>query len=835
MHKCSGFCCRLLQLFLFLFVTFTIFSETVQSARAEQRSSFNEGWRFYNGAADEVQLVEFDDSRWRTVDLPHDWAIEGPFDNKHNARTGGLPVDGTGWYRKSFVTPDAAAKKRVFVEFDGAMYNAHVWVNGQFVGNRPFGYIGFEFDITDKLRSVGEQNVIAVRLSPEDMSSRWYPGAGIYRNTWLTIRPQVHLAHWGVEATTPQIGEESAVVNVKTHVANTTNTSSEVRLRQTVVDPEGKDIGSYESPVALGATGSTESIQQIIVPRPQLWHIGSPNLYTLQTEILVDGSATTSRQTRFGIRTIEFDAKRGFFLNGEQVRLQGVCLHHDLGPLGAAVNRRATQRQLEIMQRMGVNAIRTSHNPPSPEQLQLCDEMGLLVIDEAFDCWEMPKVENGYNKFFAAWHERDLRDMIRRDRNHPSIIMWSIGNEILEQGDKKNGYKVARLLSKICHDEDPSRPTTAGFNYYPASYDNKLAHEVDVVGLNYKPMFYSEAIEREPDFVVVGSETSSCVSSRGVYHLPIEAYVRHPSLQVTSYDLIGPPWAYPPDAEFMQLEKYPQVLGEFVWTGFDYLGEPTPYGGRDNTTDGRWNADWPSRSSYFGCVDLCGFPKDRFYLYQSQWTTEPMVHVLPHWNWEGHEGKLIPVYAYTNCDEVELIVNGESLGKQRKGVDKTPVKVDCCNWPGGDLDSKYRLRWNVPYSLGTVEAVAYREGKEVARKLVETASKPAAIQLSADRSELDTDRNDLSFVTVKILDAEGRFCPAADNLVNFEIVGDGRLVAVGNGNAATTDSFQASSRKAFSGMCLAIVAPSDGVGSGAFVLKASADGLKSAELRIRCN
>lgn len=713
------------------------------------------------------------------------------------------------------------------------MYNAHIWVNGQFVGNRPFGYIGFEFDITDKLRPVGEKNIIAVRLSPEDLSSRWYPGAGIYRNTWLTIRPQVHLAHWGVEVTTSQIDEESAVVNVKTHIANTTNTDSKVRLRQTVVDAQGKQISFDESPVAVVATESTESTQQLTVPSPQLWHIGSPNLYTLHTEILVDDSVTTSRQSHFGIRTVEFDAKRGFFLNGKHIRLQGVCLHHDLGPLGAAVNRRATQRQLEIMQRMGVNAIRTSHNPPSPEQLQLCDEMGLLVIDEAFDCWGMPKVENGYNKFFAAWHERDLRDMIRRDRNHPSIIMWSIGNEILEQGDKKNGFKVARLLSKICHDEDPSRPTTAGFNYYPASYDNKLAHEIDIVGLNYKPMFYGEAIEREPDFVVVGSETSSCVSSRGVYHLPIETYVRHPSLQVTSYDLIGPPWAYPPDVEFMQLEKYPQVLGEFVWTGFDYLGEPTPYGGRDNTTDGRWNADWPSRSSYFGCVDLCGFPKDRFYLYQSQWTTEPMVHLLPHWNWEGHEGNSIPVYAYTNCDEVELIVNGESLGKQRKGKDTTPVKVDCYNWPGGDLDSKYRLRWDVPYSPGTVEAVAYREGKEVARKRVETASKPAAIQLSADRRELDTDHSDLSFVTVKILDAQGRFCPAADNLIEFEIVGDGRLVAVGNGNAATTDSFQASQRKAFSGMCLAIVGPSGGVGSGAFVLKASADGLRSAEVQIR--
>lgn len=798
---------------------------------AEQQASFNDDWKFSKGEFEGAQSPGFDDSAWRSLQLPHDWAIEGPFDVKYNARAGGLPFHGTGWYRKSFVTPVHDVGDRVAIEFDGAMYNAQVWVNDEFVGSRPYGYIGFELDVTKYLQPAGENNVIAVRLTPEDLSSRWYPGAGIYRNTWIKIRPPIHIAHWGIEVTTPKIDEEAAVVNVKTNLVNIRETEVQVSLRHTVLTSSGKEIITSESPVALGSDGTFSNTQQLSVSKPQRWDIDSPYLYTLRTEILEDGKVSTSRDTQFGVRTIEFDAKKGFFLNGKAVQLQGVCLHHDLGPLGAAVNRRATERQLEIMKEMGVNSIRTSHNPPSPEQLEYCDKLGLLVIDEAFDCWEMPKVPNGYNKFFKQWHERDLRDMIRRDRNHPSIIMWSIGNEILEQGNRKEGYKLARLLSQICHDEDPSRPTTAGFNYYPASYDNRLAHEIDIVGLNYKPMFYGEATKREPEFVLYGSETSSCVSSRGVYHLPIEAYVRHPSKQVTSYDLIGPAWAYPPDVEFAQLKKFPHVLGEYVWTGFDYLGEPTPYGGRDNSTNGYWNDDWPSRSSYFGCVDLCGFPKDRYYIYQSQWTTEPMVHLLPHWNWEGSEGQEIPVYCYTNCDEAELFLNGKSLGRRRKGQDTTPVKVDCRGWPGGDLDSPYRLRWDVPYSSGTLEVVAYRDGKQLCEMKIVTAGEPAAIALEADRAEIQADGDDLSFVTVRIVDSEGNFCPLADNLVEFDIVGNGELIAVGNGNAATTDSFQADERKAFSGMCLAIVGRKNST-AGKFTLKATSRGLTSAEIVI---
>lgn len=801
-----------------------------QSADAAKPQAFNDGWRFHKGAAEGAEAAAFDDAGWRSVTLPHDWAIEGPFDSKYNARCGGLPFHGTGWYRKRFATPDLSGGERVAIAFDGAMYDAHVWVNGEHVGNRPYGYIGFELDITNQLRTDGGENVVAVCLEPEDLSSRWYPGAGLYRNVWLHVRPAVHVPQWGVEITTPSVTDRVASVAVTTHVENTSAAEADLSVRQTVVGPKGEPVATAELPLKVAPASADAAKQRLAIAEPLRWDTESPHLYTLRTELRSGGEVIDAVENRFGVRTVEFGPEFGFKLNGRVLKMNGVCLHHDLGPLGAAVNRRATERQLEIMKRMGVNAIRTSHNPPSPEQLELCDEMGLIVIDEAFDCWRMPKVENGYNKFFDEWHERDLRDLIRRDRNHPSVVLWSIGNEILEQWTKE-GWRLARELTAICHDEDPSRLVTAGFNGYPASYDNKMAHEIDVVGLNYKPMFYPEAIEREPGFVVYGSETSSCTSSRGVYHLPIEAYKNHPSLQVTSYDLIGPKWAYPPDVEFQQLDRNPSVFGEFVWTGFDYLGEPTPFGGQDNTTDGYWNADWPSRSSYFGCVDLCGLPKDRFYLYQSRWTDEPMAHLAPHWNWAGREGEPIPVYCYTNGDSAELFLNGRSLGVREKGVDTTPVKVDCYNWPGGDLDSPYRLRWDVPYEAGELRVVVKRDGHEFAEATVRTAGEPAAIELIADRDEL-SGGDDLSFVTFRIVDAEGNLCPAADNRVEFSIEGPGRVVAVGNGDAATTDPFQAMWRKAFSGMGVAIVGPSAGQG-GEFVLRATSPGLETTSATIR--
>lgn len=789
----------------------------------ETRQSFNEGWRFHKGEAPGAETAAFDDSAWRKLDLPHDWAIEGPFDIKYNARCGGLPFYGTGWYRKTFDVPAAARDKRVLVTFDGAMYNAHVWVNGQFVGTRPYGYIGFRYDITDFLNP-GGSNTIAVRLTPEDLSSRWYPGAGIYRNVWIDFRSPVHVARYGTYITTPKITDQAATVVVSTELAGDPS-GKPLEVLVEINDPAGRPVASARNPAGA------KILAEMSVVNPQRWDLDSPNLYTLVTTVTDGGDVIDRTETRFGIRTLEF-SKKAFRLNGRPVRIQGVCLHHDNGPLGAIVNRRADQRKLQIMKSMGVNSVRTSHNPPSPEFLDLCDELGILVMDEAFDVWNIPKVPNGYNKFFAEWAEIDLKDMVRRDRNHPSVIMWSIGNEILEQGDPVEGPRIAEMLHNYVKEVDTTRPTTAGFNHWPGPYKSGMAAKVDLAGMNYKPLAYGAPVnEYLPNEPVVGSETSSCTSSRGVYHLPIEKYKTHPSKQVSSYDLIGPPWAYPPDIEFDALEKNPEILGEYIWTGFDYLGEPTPYGGKDNSTNGYWNADWPCRSSYFGAVDLCGFPKDRFYLYQSQWTEEPMVHVLPHWNWENSGHDMIPVYAYTNCEEVELFVNGKSVGKKVKGKDLTRLIVQFIRYDKDHFMSKYRLSWEVPFSPGSLKVVGTIGGKKVAEKEIRTAGAPARVRLVPDRTTLAAGKNDLSYVTVRIEDADGNLCPLADNLVRFQVTGAGTIAAVGNGNAATTEPFQADFRKAFNGLCMLIVRA--GRKAGPISVSAVADGLKSTETILR--
>ena len=803
------------------------------SQAVPNRQSFNGQWRFQRGDCSNAQNVDFNDSDWRLLDLPHDWAIEGPFDSKYNARCGGLPFHGIGWYRKHFKMPPAAQGKRVYIDFDGAMNNAQVWINGHYLGFHPYGYTGFRFDLTGHLRYDEQPNILAVKLAPEDLSSRWYPGAGLYRNVWLEINESVHIDHWGVFVTTPKVTAEKAQVRVQVDVKNTRSESSQSMIKTVLLDPDGHEVAQAQESCTVAVASVQTVTLDLYVSQPQRWDIHHPVLYQAVTRVVDSQEVLDTKTTAFGIRTIEYSAQEGFKLNGRPVRFNGVCLHHDHGPLGAAVNRRATERQLEIMKAMGVNAIRTSHNPPSPEQLEFCDKLGLLVQDEAFDCWEMAKIPNGYNKFFKEWHERDLRGMIRRDRNHPSVIMWSIGNEILEQG-RKDGWKLARHLTAICHDEDSSRPVSAGFNNYPGSVKNGLAREVDIPGFNYKPLNYGEVLEQHPDWIIAATETSSCVSSRDVYHLPIEKYKTHPSLQVTSYDLIGPPWAYPPDIEFGALEKNPKVLGEFIWTGFDYLGEPTPYGGRDNSTNGYWNEDWPVHSSYFGAVDLCGFPKDRYFLYQSQWTDQSMIHLLPHWNWQGHEDESIPVYCYTNCDAAELIVNGQSLGMRVKGVDTTPLKVAFSRWQGGDFESKYRLRWNVPYQPGSIKVVGYRQGQPVCEKEIHTASAPAKVTLIPDRRHINGDGKDLCFITVRIEDREGHLCPSADTQVQFRVQGVGTIEAVGNGNPASLESFQSNRIKAFSGQCLLIVR-SHPPQAGVIRIEAKASGLRSCTVMVTVN
>ncbi len=534
------------------------------------------------------------------------------------------------------------------------------------------------------------------------------------------------------------------------------------------------------------------------VDHPELWDVDRPYLYSLVTEVLEDGAVVDRYVTPFGIRSIAFDRQQGFLLNGKPVRLHGVCLHHDLGALGAAVSRRATERQLQIMKSAGVNAIRTSHNPPSPELLEYADRLGLLVMDEAFDMWRIPKVVNGYSKYYDEWSERDVRDMVRRDRNHPSVIMWSIGNEIPEQGSA-DGWKEARRLTGFFHAEDPTRPTTSAFNNPDDAIRNKLADEVDIPGFNYSPTRYQRILDEHPNWIIYGSETASCVSSRGVYHLPLEKYEKHPSLQLSSYDIIAPPWAYCPDVEFDAQQRIPRLLGEFVWTGFDYIGEPTPYFDRPDAND------WPARSSYFGMVDLAGFPKDRYYLYQSVWLKTPMVHVLPHWNWAGHEGQPIPVMVYSNAEEVELFLNGASLGVQKTRTAPVQLPVGRNVSETLSFSSTYRLLWQVPYQPGVLLAVARNHGVEVAHDDMHTAGAAARVRLIADRNVIHADGDDLSFVTARVEDANGHLVPTSDALIHFKVSGAGAIEAVDNGNAATVEPFHADHRHAFNGLALLIV------------------------------
>ena len=794
-----------------------------QTAAADSRASFDDNWRFLKEDALSAEKPAFDDTAWRTLNLPHDWAIEGPFDSKYSPNTGGLPVFGIAWYRKHFTIPAADRGKLYSVEFDGVMSNSQVFINGHELGGRPYGYSSFELDLTPYLNSSGD-NVVAVRVAPEVDSSRWYPGAGIYRNVWLVVTGPVHVAHWGTYVTTPEVSEANAKVVVRTEIQNHNDQPSQVKVETSVVDETGKQVSTGSANYSVPAAGSQTANQSLKVGAPLMWDVDHPHLYQAVVKVSSGDAVLDTYTTPFGIRSVEFNRDKGFLLNGRVLKIRGVCNHHDLGALGTAVNQRAIERQLQIMKSMGVNAIRTSHNPPSPELLESCDRLGLLVMDEAFDMWRIPKVKNGYSKYFDKWSEADLRDMIRRDRNHPSIILWSIGNEIPEQA-KAGGAEIAKSLTAIAHQEDPTRRTTSAFDQWQNAIKNGLADAVDIPGFNYSPMQYAHIQQEHPNWIIYGSETASCVSSRGVYHLPLKAYEKDPSLQVSSYDIVAPPWAMCPDVEFEAQDRLPNVLGEFVWTGFDYLGEPTPYGSHDN---------WPSRSSYFGVVDLAGFPKDRYYLYKSQWTSEPMVHLLPHWNWSGHEGETIPVMAYSNAREVELFLDGKSLGRKKMGADTVVIPVNGKVSGTHQFTSKYRLEWDVPYQPGILRAVAYRNGAQVATDEVHTAGAPARVRLSADRSEIGADGKDLSFLTVRVEDKDGNLCPLADNLVHFKVEGAGVLRAVDNGNAATTESFQADSRKAFNGMALLIVQSVAGR-AGAIEVAASSDGLQGTAATLNAH
>jgi beta-galactosidase len=755
------------------------------------------GWKFKKGDYPDAVNFDFDDSDWEEVRVPHDWAIKGPFSPENDKRvyikeengkkkeivftgvTGGLPISGKAWYRKKFRLKDIKGK-RVRIEFDGVMSNSRVYCNGNYVGTWPYGYASFAFDITDFVKE-GE-NLISVSVDNKPNASRWYPGAGIYRNVRLVIMNNIHISLWGTYITTPFIDEKIAKIHIKTNVENHTGKETYIELETEIVSSEGKLIIAQSNKKEISNDGVFE--QEIFIENPILWSLENPYLYTAYSVLKVDNKIVDEYQSHFGIRKLTFDKEKGFFLNGRSIKFKGVCMHHDLGPLGAAINKTALKRQLTILKEMGCNAIRTSHNPPCPELLDLTDEMGFLVIDEAFDEWKIPKCENGYNKLFDEWAEKDLRAMIRRDRNHPSVIMWSIGNEIPEQNDPVNGPKLARFLHNICKEEDPTRPTTTALNWGEISIKNGFAQEVDIPGWNYLPPLYGIFHQLLPEKPMYASETASCISTRGEYYFPVEEErdVKRETLQVNSFDLSHPGWANIPDVEFKAQDEHPFIMGEFVWTGFDYLGEPTPY-----------NEEWPSRSSYFGIVDLCGIPKDRFYLYQSRWADKDTLHIVPHWTLPGYEGKAITVQCYSKWNTVEIFVNGISYGKKTK------------HFRG--LVNRYRLVWNgVIYEPGEIKAIAYDEkGNPVKETIIKTAEKPAKVKLIPDRKTIKGDGDDMAFIYVEVVDKNGVLCPFADNLIHFNIKGPAEIVAVDNGNPISTEPFCADFRRVFHGKCVVYI------------------------------
>lgn len=790
-----------------------------------QEFSLEKNWKFTQGDATGAEATTFSDQKWQTVTVPHDWAIYGPFDRKYDlqqvavtqngekvatvktGRTGGLPYIGVGWYRNTFNVPDfKKGENRVTLVFDGAMSEAQVFVNGQKAIFWPYGYNSFHCDVTNLLNADGKGNIVAVRLENRPESSRWYPGAGLYRNVHVVTTNEVHVPVWGTYITTPFVSKEYASVKLKTEIDN--SGTNDVRIVTDIVDASGKVIASKDNTLRINHGQPFE--QNFMVNQPKLWSPETPNLYTAKSKIYLKGKLVDEYSTRFGVRDIRIVADKGFFLNGQKRKFQGVCLHHDLGPLGAAVNTAAIRRQLTLLKEMGCDAIRTSHNMPAPELVQLCDEMGFMMMLEPFDEWDIAKCKNGYHRYFNEWAEKDMVNMLRHYRNNASVVMWSIGNEVPSQCSEQ-GYKVASFLQDICHREDPTRPVTCGMDQVSCVLNNGFAAMLDVPGLNYRVNRYKEAYGKLPQNIVLGSETSSTVSSRGVYKFPVEkkADAIYDDHQSSSYDLEYCSWSNIPDDDLAMADDNEWSIGQFVWTGFDYLGEPSPYD---------TNA-WPSHSSLFGIIDLASIPKDRYYLYKSVWNkTENTLHILPHWTWPGREGKVTPVFVYTNHPSAELFINGKSYGRQTKN--------------NSSVTNRYRLMWmNAIYEPGEVKVVAYdANGKAVEEKTVRTAGKPDHLKVVPDRKEITADGKDLVYFTVSVVDKGGNLCPDDKRMVEFSVKGNGSYRVAANGDATSLDLFHLPKMPAFSGQLTAIAQSTATPGKLRF--EAKAKGLKPAVVEI---
>lgn len=780
------------------------------------------GWKFTKGEVSNAEMPAFNDAKWETVDIPHDWAIFGPFDKNNDlqnvavtqnfetqaslktGRTGGLPYVGIGWYRTTF---HSTPGKQTTLIFDGAMSEARVFVNGKEACFWPYGYNSFYCDVTSLVNEDGKNNTLAVRLENRPQSSRWYPGAGLYRNVHVVTTEKIHVPVWGTQITTPYVKDEYASVCLRTTILNAGKT--ELTVVTDIMDADGQVVSTKTNKGVINH--GQPFTQNFIVERPKLWSPETPVLYKAVSKIYSGDTLLDTYSTRFGIRTIEYIADKGFYLNGKRRKFQGVCNHHDLGPLGAAINVAALRHQLTLLKEMGCDAIRTSHNMPAPELVELCDEMGFMMMLEPFDEWDIAKCDNGYHRFFNEWAEKDMVNMLRQYRNNPCVVMWSIGNEVPTQWSPE-GYKVAKFLQDICHREDPTRPVTCGMDQVKSVLANGFAAMLDIPGLNYRAHLYDEAYERLPQNIILGSETSSTVSSRGVYKFPVErkAGAMYDDHQSSSYDLEYCNWSNIPDIDFARAEDHEWTIGQFVWTGFDYLGEPSPYD---------TNA-WPNHSSMFGIIDLASIPKDRYYLYRSVWNKEAeTLHILPHWNWEGREGEKTPVFVYTNYPSAELFINGKSYGRQTKHKN-------------GTVENRYRLMWHdAIYQPGEVRVVAYDEqGNPVAEKTVRTAGKPHHIELVTDRSSLQADGKDLAYVTLRIVDKDGNLCPNDGRLVSFKVKGAGKYRASANGDPTCLDLFHKPEMHAFGGMLTVIV--QSGEKTGEIELQATAKGIKTGTIRI---
>lgn len=788
--------------------------------------AFNDNWQFYlNDSLTDNDTISTA-TQWRTLTLPHDWSIEGEFDKNSPAGIGGGALNGgLGWYKKTFKIDAEDSTKITAIVFDGIYRNSDVWINGHHLGYRPNGYIGFQYNLTPYLNYGDEENEILVKAdNSKQPNSRWYSGSGIYRNVWLETTDKLHVAQWGTYVKTPKVSADNATVSIEATVKNDYDTTKEVIVTTSLLKDD-KEVTSVSQKVSLAANEQKTIKQNAEVNNPVLWDVENPELYTAVTKVIADDTVLDQYETPFGIRSFSFDTEKGFILNGKQVKIKGVCLHHDLGALGAAINTRAIERQLEIMQEMGVNGIRTAHNPPAPELLDLCDKMGFIVMDEAFDMWKQSKTEFDYGNDWDEWHVKDLEDQLLRDRNHPSIFVWSIGNEIPEQWSEKS-VAVATELAEIVRRLDSTRPLTAAMNppiivnedvniqfEETAATPNALAGSgvLDIIGYNYAHQTYESHKRNFPGVPFIATETTSALATRGYYDAKsdtiklwpkrwdIPFYDGNPGNTVSAYDQVHAPWGSTHEATWKVIKKHDYLAGMYIWTGFDYIGEPTPY-------------LWPSVSSYFGIADLAGFPKDVYYMYQSEWTDKNVLHIFPHWNWK--EGQEVDVWAYyNNADEVELYLNGKSLGKKSK--------------QGDDL----HIMWRVPYQPGTLKAVSRKNGKTVLEKEIKTAGAPAALKLTADRETINADGNDLSFITVDITDDKGVFVATANNEIHFSLKGNGKIVGVTSGDPVSHESYNGNKHTALSGKCLVIVQA--GTKADALELTASAEGIKKSTITIK--